>query len=538
VLSTEKRDPEATAGWLSSPRRRALDLACLLLGAGVATVALAVAGRQLDLDATGAPVMIVGAVAVAFALLAAAVAGRRAVEATAAVAPQPSASLQRDACAAILDAIRDGLVHCTPGGRIIAVNDAMCRMTGFAEDELIGAEPPLPYWADEDLDNMRAFIDGVIDAGHGEHELTLRRKDGERFAAIVSVGVDAVDHSRVVLIKDVSDRAEMIRQIRDATIAAETARAAFARSAEVIGEYLYSGEVLPNEELVTDARGPGLGALLGIDDETALGVDYDDRVHHDDAPAYGEAWRYHTLLESHGALIQHEYRLVGYDGAFRWVRDRARVAVRDGRVYLCGAVCDISAQRHAEEQRAAMVGQLEHLSTVDPLTELFNRRHLGAVLRERLARPEARVAVAMADVDHFKAINDQHGHAVGDHVLKVIARRLRQATRPDDVVSRWGGEEFCILLNDVDGDEELVALAERLRVAIEAEPISVGGATHLAVSVSVGAARVVRAGARPEELLATADGALYRAKSAGRNRTMIAQLEASAALPRDAAQTG
>jgi diguanylate cyclase (GGDEF)-like protein/PAS domain S-box-containing protein len=450
--------------------------------------------------------------------------------------PVPTAASCGPACsrgrsAAIVDAIRDGLVHCAAGGRVVAVNEAMCVMTGFAADELVGAVPPLPYWPEEELLNMRAFVDGVIHAGHGEHELVLRRKNGERFAAIVTVGVDPVDKSRVVLIKEVSERAVMLQQIREATMAAETARAAFARAAEVIGEYLYSGELLAGGELVTDARGPGLGALLGVEDESARFSDYDDRVHRHDAPAYDDAWRHETLLECHGQIIQHEYRLVGYDGVSRWVRDRFRVTVRDGRVFMSGAVCDISAERQVEVERASMVGQLQHLSAVDPLTELFNRRHFGAVLRERLVPPGTRIAVAMVDVDSFKSINDTHGHAVGDHVLKTVARRLRQATRPDDVVSRWGGEEFCILLDGVADDVQLLALAERLRVAVSAYPISVDGDHSLAVSVSVGAARVLGTGTDPEELLAAADVALYQAKEDGRNRTVVAPTAESAALP-------
>jgi diguanylate cyclase (GGDEF)-like protein/PAS domain S-box-containing protein len=492
----------------------------------------------------GIAIALLTACAVSFVLIGAAAERRRSARRTTAAATAPEGP--RAGSVAILDVIRDGLVHCNASGRIVAVNEAMCAMTGFSEDELVGAEPPLPYCPEEDLVNMRAFIDEVIDAGHGERELILCRENGERFPANITVGVEPTDNSRVGLVKDVSDRAAMLQQITDATTAAETAGAAFARSAEVIGEYLYSAEVLPTEELapdagypilgVLDARGPGLGALLGTDEQTARPTDYDDRVHHDDVPAYYEAWRYQRLLECDGDIVQHEYRLVGFDGCFRWVRDRARVTVRDGRVFLTGAVCDMSAQRHAEAQRAAMVGQLEHLSTVDPLTELFNRRHFSAVLRERLSRPGARIAVAMGDVDHFKAINDQHGHAVGDHVLKTIARRLRQATRPDDVVARWGGEEFCILLHDVDDDNQLLALAERLRLSIQTDPISVGRSTHLAVSMSVGAARVLHSRERPEELLATADVALYRAKDAGRNRTIIAQRDEHSAL-RDAAQT-
>jgi diguanylate cyclase (GGDEF)-like protein/PAS domain S-box-containing protein len=424
---------------------------------------------------------------------------------------------------AIVSAIRDGLVHCTADGRIAAVNETACAMTGFSADELVGATPPLPYWPEEDLGAMRAFIDGVIEAGHGEHELTLRRKCGERFAAILTVGVDPADGSRVVLMKDVSERAALLRRVEEATLDAETARAAFVRSAEVIGEFLYSGELLAGGDLLVSARGPGLGALLGsADDGRALLARYDDRVHPDDRRAYHEAWGHAAMLERDGEILQHEYRLVGDDGVVRWVRDRWRVTITDGRVFLSGAVCDISALRRAESQREAMVGQLERLATVDPLTELFNRRHFSPVLRERLSRPDSQVGIAMVDVDHFKAINDVHGHAVGDHVLRTVARRLRQATRPDDVVARWGGEEFCILLHGVRDGDQLASLAERLRAAIDVCPISLDGGAQLQVNVSVGAARASVDGTRPADLLAMADSALYRAKAGGRNRTMVA----------------
>jgi diguanylate cyclase (GGDEF)-like protein len=135
------------------------------------------------------------------------------------------------------------------------------------------------------------------------------------------------------------------------------------------------------------------------------------------------------------------------------------------------------------------------------------------------------VAVAMVDIDHFKRINDEYGHGAGDDVLRVVARRLRQATRPDDVIARWGGEEFCVLLADVADDGQLAALAERLRRAVATGPVSVGGASHLAVTVSVGAARATSRQRMPESLLARADVALYRAKETGRNRASIAGTE-------------
>ena len=90
------------------------------------------------------------------------------------------------------------------------------------------------------------------------------------------------------------------------------------------------------------------------------------------------------------------------------------VTVLDGRVLLTGAVCDISEQRRAEDERAEAVRRLEWLSSVDALTELFNRRHFSEVLRARLAGSSAGAAIALVDVDHFKRINDTHGHQIGE----------------------------------------------------------------------------------------------------------------------------
>jgi diguanylate cyclase (GGDEF)-like protein/PAS domain S-box-containing protein len=336
----------------------------------------------------------------------------------------------------------------------------------------------------------------------------------------VTASVDPTDASRVIVIKDVSDRTELLRRIREATTDAETARAAFARSAEVIGEFLYSGELLRDEQLLITATGPGLPALLGADDDDGAALaSYDEYVHPEDWPAYHEEWRFGRLRERDGEVVEHDYRLVGDDGVARWVRDRWRVIVQDGRVFVTGAVRDISSQRRAEEDRATLLRQLEHLSSVDSLTELYNRRHLDEKLEERLARPDSRIAIAMIDVDHFKRINDEYGHGGGDDVLRTVARRLRQTTRPHDIVARWGGEEFCVLLADVADDEHLQALAERLRLAICSDPITVGGGAQIAVAVSVGAARSTDV--RADDVLALADAALYRAKETGRNRVII-----------------
>ncbi|MDP9255111.1 MAG: diguanylate cyclase [Actinomycetota bacterium] len=417
---------------------------------------------------------------------------------------------------AVVAALQDGLVI-VRDGRIAQVNARMCEITGFSEDELVGQSTPLPYWPPESVKVIRAINDEVIRLGQGDYDVVLCRKNGERFPAIVTVGVTSGPDSRVVMIKDVAERAALVAE----TLAA---REAFAHSAEVIGEYLYSGERKPDESFVMHAHGRGLAALLGAPEEAQELVDgYDDFLHPEDRPEFDVAWRFADLIHRDGEIVEQDYRLVGVDGVARWVRDRAAITVLDGRVLLTGAVRDISAQRQAEDERAEAVRRLEWLSSVDALTELFNRRHFSEVLRARLSGSAAGAAIALVDVDHFKRINDTHGHQIGDLVLREIARRLKEATRPCDVTSRWGGEEFCVLLDEIGGDDELEALVERLRTAVGATQVPIGenGAEH--VTISIGAVRPSLDCHTPEQLLASADAALYMAKRGGRNQTRIAR---------------
>jgi two-component system cell cycle response regulator len=165
--------------------------------------------------------------------------------------------------------------------------------------------------------------------------------------------------------------------------------------------------------------------------------------------------------------------------------------------------------------------RLERLAHTDPLTQLLNRRALTDRLQqemERAMRYDATLALLMVDLDHFKAVNDTHGHLVGDDVLRDVARLLRETIRTTDVAARYGGEEFLVLLPETD-DGGAEAFAERIRVAVEAHPFEGSGGAALRLTASLGVAvfpapRVVTA----EDLLVRADAALYRAKADGRNR--------------------
>jgi diguanylate cyclase (GGDEF)-like protein len=168
---------------------------------------------------------------------------------------------------------------------------------------------------------------------------------------------------------------------------------------------------------------------------------------------------------------------------------------------------------------------LRHEATHDHLTGLWNRRMVIGHLdreRSRTGREHRPIAVAVADLDHFKAINDRHGHAVGDAVLKAAAGRMRGVLRDYDAIGRYGGEEFLIVMPERTVPEALY-IAERAREAVCAEPVHAEGA-QVSVSLTVGVAWSGQAVQDGTALIHAADQALYRAKAAGRNRCDVQTL--------------
>lgn len=167
-------------------------------------------------------------------------------------------------------------------------------------------------------------------------------------------------------------------------------------------------------------------------------------------------------------------------------------------------------------------GRLRALAVTDVLTGLWNRRHMVERLEQeflRARRVGSSLATLMIDVDHFKGVNDRYGHAVGDQVLKEIARRLQEGARGYDLVGRLGGEEFVVVLPEA-GIAGAAQVAERVRQAVAGLPLECGSLS-LHVTVSVGVAALRDSDDRVEAVLGRADAALYRAKAAGRNRVIV-----------------
>ncbi len=229
---------------------------------------------------------------------------------------------------------------------------------------------------------------------------------------------------------------------------------------------------------------------------------------------HGDQWLFHGIGTHADDSHRVELRLRRADGTTVWVRTSVSLLQDLGDDHLAIAhLEDITEQRRASEQ-------LRWAATHDELTRLPNRTLFTSELTDRLATaPAGTVAVLFIDLDNFKFVNDSLGHTVGDHVLRGMAQRLRLALRERDVLSRFGGDEFTVLLSDCSADASPMSTAERLRAEI-ARPLDVDG-VELYVGASIGIAIAATSETNANDLLRDADAAMYRAKARGRDRVEV-----------------
>jgi two-component system, cell cycle response regulator len=199
---------------------------------------------------------------------------------------------------------------------------------------------------------------------------------------------------------------------------------------------------------------------------------------------------------------------------------RMRVGGKTALIYV---VADVTARKRAEREVLALNHRLAEQAIRDPLTGLYNRRHMEESLNRELLRARRNstpVSVIMCDIDHFKSINDRYGHQAGDKVLKTLGSVIRRRCRGSDIASRYGGEEFLLVLPGMPG-EVAAEWAEETRVAIAETPISRSGKI-LRVTASFGVAVYPEDGTTADGIISSADSAQYAAKAAGRNQVRCA----------------
>jgi len=270
---------------------------------------------------------------------------------------------------------------------------------------------------------------------------------------------------------------------------------------------------LHDVELCTDVR----AARARFDDRRTpwLGP-WEERQH---GPLFG-----HRLGGSVALLpLRHADGLAGF--LCLGSRDRGRFQTGQASDFLGHLACvaAVCLENAVNRERLRLAG------LTDSLTGLYNRRHLQHRLEQEVTRAQRYaqpLSCLFVDADHFKGINDRYGHAAGDQVLTALAQRLRARLRTSDLPTRYGGEEFAVLLPQTDG-RSAETLAWEICRGIGAEPIPLDDGQQLQVTVSIGVAALDAAATEParvagEALLEAADEALYRAKQAGRNRVVCA----------------
>lgn len=395
-----------------------------------------------------------------------------------------------------------------PDGTLADVSDRLAKLTGLPVD----TRNVETWWAamhpEDRAELERLWAHGVAQTGTLDAEHRLRDRDGNwrwfRIRAVARRDADGRIERWYGLLEDVHDRRMAVEHLRES----EARFRAFADDTPVM---IWVTDVTGRNTFVSRAWLEITGQTL----EQALGDGWLTCVHPDDRIPALEAF---AQALSRGRGYTNEYRLRRRDGSWSWVIDVGQPRfLADGTfIGYIGCCVDINARRQAEDDRVMAQLQVFHMARHDMLTGLPNRHYFAECYQEALAglgRGRS-VAVLMLDLDGFKAVNDTRGHPVGDLLLRQVADRLRTAVRSTDTVARLGGDEFAVIQTPVRSEDEAATLAQRLIEAVSA-PYELDG-TVPEIGASIGIAFARRRSDTVEEVMRSADVALYAAKQAGR----------------------
>jgi diguanylate cyclase (GGDEF)-like protein/PAS domain S-box-containing protein len=410
---------------------------------------------------------------------------------------------------ALLEATPSCLLVVGVDGRIEFANRQALNLTGFAREALEGR-------------SLETLIPGGLDRldEHRPRQIVCRRADGTDVPVEVQLGrLEAPERVFVATLHDITELQAGIQ----ATVKAE---ARFRALVEQISAITYTWGWHEGKYLVLYTS-PQIERILGytpqewITDPTA----WYEWVHADDRAAVIEE---NKRCEQTAEAYSMQYRMLRKDGRIIWVEDSWVVVEdeHDKRRVFQGVVFDITERKLAEQEIA-------FLAHHDRLTGLFNRGFFEETLEmaiSRARRHQLGVGILFLDLDNFKQVNDTLGHHAGDELLRQLADRLRACTRESDLVARQGGDEFLILLSDLEMGRSSSADVKRSRTVVEAvarrieqrlqEPFVVGESS-LRVSGSIGISLFPHDGADAESLLRNADAAMYRAKRDAPGRHML-----------------
>lgn len=253
---------------------------------------------------------------------------------------------------------------------------------------------------------------------------------------------------------------------------------------------------------------------------------FTDRLHPDDyAPTMPAMLRH---MDGETPVYEVEYRIQCKGGRYRWFYDRGQITQRDADgtpLFAAGIVFDITERKERELHLVQKSEILQQDAETDSLTGIANRRAILGLLEERLGEAVAKqmdLGVIMLDIDHFKRVNDQHGHLVGDRVLRETAQAISSLLRGMDAVGRYGGEEFLVVLPNT-SEENAAFVAERIRRLVAEHDFGEGICVTISCGVA-GCADCASGVLDSTTLIGLADQNLYQAKRDGRNRVISCEL--------------
>ncbi|WP_293779580.1 sensor domain-containing diguanylate cyclase [uncultured Oxalicibacterium sp.] len=428
-----------------------------------------------------------------------------------------------------LDLLPDALCIVDPDGRFVFVSSAFEQIFGYAPEEVIG-KPMLDLVHPDDRATTQSIAEDIM-AGNSKINIENRylRKDGQIVHIMWSARWSAENGVRIAVARDITNRkkAEAIRAalyaISEAAHVAENLQDLFERIHQIISS------LLPAENFSIALQKPDRTTL-----DFVYHVDqYDEPIDHLRTSAeqlYPEivTSRQPALLcRSENSNLPLGLRSVGRYHALCWLAVPL-IATDDtiGAIFLRSYAGGtqyteqdkellrfVSTQIATAVERKQLYAQLQHASRYDPLTDLPNRGLLFDRLRTSLARARRRneqMAVLFLDLDRFKEINDTHGHATGDQLLREVAQRMQQCIREADTVARIGGDEFVVLIESMQQPDYAMLVAEKIRAAVQ-RPMQFEAHT-LHIQPSIGIARYPLDGQSEQTLLDHADKTMYEEK--------------------------
>ena len=392
--------------------------------------------------------------------------------------------------------------------RITFANRRMVDLLGYAQEEMLGQQVEIFLFA-EDLDDHRAEMARRMRGESAVYERRLRCKDGGVLWAIVSAtalqGEDGQFAGSFAMFTDVSERKQMENALQ---MSHEYINAVL----DSVNDAVFVDDARTGRIIDVNCR---MCEMYGYRREEVLQLEVSQLSLGKEPYSQAAAAERMRKAREEGPQT-FEWIAKKKSGHLFWVEVNIRFIVLGGEERFIVTVHDITDRKQMEEE-------LRRLSTLDSLTGLLNRRQFFALAQqeyERFRRYHRPLALIMADIDYFKMINDQHGHLIGDQVLQAVAETLQRNLRQVDILGRYGGEEFVMVLPETD-TATAHASAERLRAAIARMVIPTAQGS-VSVTLSLGVAAI--SDGHPlglEQLLDSADQMLYQAKQAGRNCVVV-----------------